>query len=86
MAQLPHPSPVPGGIVILAVGPAGLPAPTVYFQGNRVLVMRHTDHWHAIVGLPLDLAAGEHTITTTDAQGVTHHEYPIALKIHRRCR
>ena len=73
MAQLPHPSPVPGGIAILAVGPAGLPAPTVYFQGNRVLVMRHTDHWRAIVGLPLDLAAGEHTITTTDAQGATRN-------------
>ncbi len=71
MAQLPHPSPVPGGIVILAVGPTRLPAPTVYFQGNRVLVARHGDNWRAIVGLPLDLIAGEHTITTTDAQGAS---------------
>ena len=71
MAQLPYPSPVPGGIVILAVGRASLPAPTVYFQGNRVLVTRHADNWQAIVGLPLDLTAGEHAITTTDAQGET---------------
>ena len=71
MAQLPHPSPVPGGIAILAVGPTRLPAPAVYFQCNRVLVTRHGDNWQAVVGLPLDLAAGEHTITSTDAQGAT---------------
>ena len=69
MAQLPHPNPVPGGIAILAVGPAKLPAPTVYFQGNRVLVTHHGDSWQAVLGLPLDLTAGTHTITTTDIQG-----------------
>lgn len=85
MAQLPRPNPVPGGIAIVTVGPSSRPAPAIYFRGNRVLVTRDGDNWHAIVGLPLDITAGIYQITATDDQGATQKwsfevqakEYPV---------
>ncbi len=61
-AQLPRASTVPGGVAVLALGAASEPAPTVTFQERRVLVARDGERWHAIVGLPLTLAAGEYHI------------------------
>jgi murein DD-endopeptidase MepM/ murein hydrolase activator NlpD len=69
MAQWPRASSVPGGIAILPVGAASTSAPTVYFHGNRVLVARQDDNWQAVVGLPLDLAPGDQSISVTDAGG-----------------
>jgi murein DD-endopeptidase MepM/ murein hydrolase activator NlpD len=69
MAQWPRANPVPGGIVILPVGAASATAPTVYFNGNRVLVAQQDATWMAIVGLPLDLAPGEQSIAATEPGG-----------------
>jgi murein DD-endopeptidase MepM/ murein hydrolase activator NlpD len=68
-AQLPEAEPVPGGIAIVAVGSAADPAPRVEFQGQRVLVVREFDTWHAIVGLPLTIAPGSHKITVSGPDG-----------------
>ncbi|MFN0038147.1 MAG: hypothetical protein ACKVP2_01365, partial [Burkholderiales bacterium] len=68
-AELPEPESVPGGIAIVAVGSAAEAAPRVEFQGNRVLVARQFDTWHAIVGLPLSLSPGRHTLTVTTMDG-----------------
>lgn len=57
-AALPEAEPVPGGIAVIAVGPAKQPAPRAYFDGQRVLVMRDGDSWQAVVGLPLSLQPG----------------------------
>ncbi len=71
MAQWPRANPVPGGIAILPVGTASAsaPAPTVYFHGNRVLVIQRDTTWQAVVGLPLDLVPGDQSISATDADG-----------------
>jgi hypothetical protein len=65
-AQLPRALPVPGGVAILTLGGDTEPAPTVTFLERRVLVARDAGYWHAIVGLPLTLAPGEHRIDVVD--------------------
>ena len=66
MADLPQANPVPGGIAIIAVGADSAPAPLVQFQKQRVLVVRTNSQWHAVVGLPLSLLAGEQHLDISD--------------------
>jgi len=54
---LPKPAPVPGGIARVALGPDPTP-PIVRFNGNRVLVAGEKAEWLAVVGIPLEAAAG----------------------------
>jgi murein DD-endopeptidase MepM/ murein hydrolase activator NlpD len=59
-------SQVPGGIALLplATAPAeGSAAPVVRYAGQRVLVLRESDHWLAVVGIPLDAQPGAGEIT-----------------------
>jgi murein DD-endopeptidase MepM/ murein hydrolase activator NlpD len=69
-AALPRSEPVPGGIALIPLGPAGLDdlPPAARFGGKRVMVVREGDTWVAVVGLPLatkpgpqrlDVVAGE---------------------------
>ncbi len=57
-AELLLPSPVPGGIAIVAVAPDSAPPPLVQFQKQRVLLVRAEGMWQAVVGLPLSLDVG----------------------------
>ncbi len=61
-AALPEAEPVPGGIAVVAIGPAKRPAPRVYYDSQRVLVMRDGDSWQAVIGLPLSLEPGTQRI------------------------
>jgi len=61
-SALPDASAVPGGIAILAVGPASTPAPRVLFNGQRVLTVRENGQWMAVVGLPLSIKTGRHAL------------------------
>jgi len=65
-AELLQPSPVPGGIAIIAVAPESVPAPLVQFQEQRVLLVRSSGMWHAVVGLPLSLDVGEQQLDISD--------------------
>lgn len=56
---LPQEERVPGGLAVLDVGPARLPAPAVRYQGMPVLVVAVADRWQALVGLPLHAEVGE---------------------------
>ena len=77
--ELPHASPVPGGIAILPLGPDTEPAPVVHFADQRVMVMRRDGRWQAVVGLPLTLEPGPQTITARDSQGKTR-DYPFTVQ------
>lgn len=66
VAELPRSSPVPGGIAILAIGPASTPVPLVQFQKQRVLVVRANGMWQAVVGLPLSLGTGEQQLDISE--------------------
>jgi murein DD-endopeptidase MepM/ murein hydrolase activator NlpD len=58
-AQLPDPAGVPGGVVIIDLGPATrTPVPHVEFEDRRVLVAEHGGRWTAVVGIPLDRSPG----------------------------
>jgi len=54
---LPKPAPVPGGVARVALGPDSTP-PLARFNGNRVLVVGEKAEWFAVVGIPLEAAAG----------------------------
>jgi murein DD-endopeptidase MepM/ murein hydrolase activator NlpD len=62
-AGLPQANPVPGGIAIVPLAAGGDTAPRVSFNGERTMVVRENGRWHAVVGLPLTLTAGEHRLT-----------------------
>src|SRR3990167_7983529 len=91
---LPRESPVPGGIAIIPVAPDSEPAPEVYFDNRRVLVMPHAGKWQAVVGLSLALApglqsvqVGEHTKPQREfsfaVQPVEYAEQRLTVKERR---
>lgn len=63
LPELPQANPVPGGVAVVPLTGVTDAPPRVRFNGERVMVVRQNDHWHAIVGLPLSLATGEHRLT-----------------------
>ena len=65
--ELPQANPVPGGVAIVPLAHAAETAPRVRFGNDRVMVVRHDGRWHAVVGLPLTLATGEHRLSQDGA-------------------
>ncbi len=63
---MPEHRSVPGGVAVLRIAaerpdPLASP-PRAWFQGKPVLVLRQTDTWFAIVGLPLNITTGRHEL------------------------
>lgn len=58
---LPINEPVPGGVVVMQLPPAGR-APRVQFDDRRIMVVRHDGRWYAVVGVPLATAPGQKTL------------------------
>lgn len=56
---LPQHAPVPGGVAVVRIGDAAGGPPTVAFAGRPQAVVRDRGEWVALVGIPLDAAAGE---------------------------
>ena len=79
--DLPLTAPVPGGVAIVCVGRAPGPAPQVAFDGQRVLVARVGDVWHAVVGLPLALRPGAHELSVLDGERTAR---AIPFKVGKR--
>jgi hypothetical protein len=75
---------VPGGVAVVAL-PDSVAAPHAELAGQRMMVVRHGDHWYALVGLSLDTAPGDKTLDVVErgasaAQlgfSVSPKEYPI---------
>lgn len=80
-ADLPQARAIPGGIAIVPLASACDPTPVVIFQNQRVMVRAHDGRWHAIVGLPLSLAAGEHHVVVTDAADAKR-TIPFSVQAH----
>jgi murein DD-endopeptidase MepM/ murein hydrolase activator NlpD len=58
---LPEASPVPGGVALLplpAGGSDGAATPAVRYQEQRVMVLKQSGHWLAVVGIPLSAEPG----------------------------
>ncbi|MVW79581.1 peptidoglycan DD-metalloendopeptidase family protein [Bordetella sp. 02P26C-1] len=55
-------TPVPGGVAVVPLG-AAPHAPTVNYDGRRVMVLRDSDEqWIAVVGIPLSVRPGRQTV------------------------
>lgn len=70
-------APHPGGIAVVALG-NNADAPEASFDGKPVLVARSGDEWLAIVGIPLDQAAGKADIVVGERRvsfDVVPHTY-----------
>jgi murein DD-endopeptidase MepM/ murein hydrolase activator NlpD len=64
VCALPSGSSVPGGVAIVRIGtaPSDAAPPTAWFGDERVWVTHKKGEWLAIVGIALDLSAGEYTL------------------------
>jgi murein DD-endopeptidase MepM/ murein hydrolase activator NlpD len=63
-------TPVPGGIAVVTLPAAALPASARYGE-KKILITKNNDRHIAIVGLPLETTPGRHFVTVTDRQGKT---------------
>ncbi len=63
---LPFTARVPGGVAVICVGRNAESPPRVLFDGQRVLVARSGDAWHAVVGLPLSLKPGAYEVSVRE--------------------
>jgi len=61
---LPPHSPVPGGVAVLSLASSeSVPKrPRATFQQRDVMVLEHNNQWVALVGLPLKIEPGAHTL------------------------
>ncbi|MCB1929782.1 MAG: peptidoglycan DD-metalloendopeptidase family protein [Rhodocyclaceae bacterium] len=71
----------PGGVARLDLGPADAPAPSVHFQGRRVLVIATGARWQALVGIPLEAEPGWLSAEITDDRG-RQREQPLEIEAH----
>ncbi len=60
--NLPTNLAVPGGIVNIPLYKASSPAPQVFFQKKRVLIVKKDNTWTAVIGIPLKTKAGDYSI------------------------
>lgn len=74
--ELPQANPVPGGVAVVPLAVATDAPPRARFNDERVMVVRQNGQWHAIVGLPLTLATGEHRLTLEPPGAVTFTVQP----------
>ncbi len=66
-SALPRAAAVPGGVVILDLGPVASDPPQVFFNDHRVLVLEHSARWSAVVGVPLATKPGKQRIRIEQA-------------------
>lgn len=62
VSAMPQQAAVPGGIKMIALGPASQSKPAVRYQDKPVLVTRHQQQWQALVGIPLSAEPGPQRI------------------------
>jgi len=78
--ELPRHNPVPGGIAIVDLNDTNEIAPTVYFQKRRVMVVKgESGGWQAVIGIPLNIKAGKHTIAIKAAT-----QKPLGFKVRAK--
>jgi len=89
---LPETSAVPGGLIVIPLG-RNKSRPEVKFNKSRIMVVWNNKTWYAIVGIPLNMKPGHHTISIHNGKKkqtipfiVKHKSYPtqyITLKNKR---
>jgi hypothetical protein len=77
---LPRADQVPGGVALVDLGPASAPRPTARFQGEPIMIVKHTDRWTAVVGLPLSLKPGDHDLDVQSSGQKVAATFAVAAK------
>jgi murein DD-endopeptidase MepM/ murein hydrolase activator NlpD len=67
--QLPRESHVPGGVATFRIEGSADRAPLVRFDGARAMVLRESDHWLAVVGIPLSTKPGPASVLVQSGDG-----------------
>lgn len=73
-----EPSPRPGGIAMIELGSATMPAPKVRLDDKPLLVMERDGQWIAVAGIPLETKPGQLHITVDGKESpvsITEHAY-----------
>ncbi len=78
--NLPTMLAVPGGIVNIPLGKTDTAAPSVTFQAKKVLVLEQDKQWVAVVGIPLKIKVGQHSIQVKSAEKERKIDFSIADK------
>lgn len=68
---LPGSEAVPGGVAVVALPVGGNRAPVVKLGGHRIMVVRQSGSWYAVVGIPLDAVPGDMTLDLLRAGAAT---------------
>jgi len=76
---LPREAAVPGGVALVRLG-NGAERPQAWFGERRVAVLRDAKGWVALVGLPLALEPGEHTLRVLAGGGEETKPVRVAAK------
>lgn len=81
-ASLPMSSSVPGGVAIVRLGgaAAGTWPPQAWLGGRPVMVASDRDQWVAVVGLPIDIALGSHTLQVWTGTEWSMHDFVVEPK------
>ena len=77
---LPEHSPVPGGIAVIDLESSAEHAPVVHCNNKPVMVLRHDNRWHAIVGLGLSTKAGEKELSSRVGSQTQTHRFTVRDK------
>lgn len=68
LAAFPRASLVPGGVAEIPLGALTATPPVAQYEGRRVTVVPFQQQWVALVGIPLDAAAGAHSLQLQNGQ------------------
>ena len=77
---LPQHSPVPGGVAVIDLGPAGQTAPTARWGEQAVAVVRDQGRWLALFGIPLDTLPGDLEIAVFFGSTVAFRQIAVRIK------
>lgn len=81
-AGLPESSNVPGGVAVIPLGNLtnSVDLPQSWFGDQQVLVTSERDQWYAVVGLPLDMKPGSHTLHVSMGKAMKTLEFVVNPK------
>jgi murein DD-endopeptidase MepM/ murein hydrolase activator NlpD len=87
----PASSAVPGGVMLVDLGAAPATAapaaPVASYEGNRVMVLRVSNAWQAVVGLALATKPGPHVVDVKRSDGGSSHlSFEVVDKLYAEQR
>ena len=74
--QPPQTQITPGGVAVIEIDTQPTP-PSARYRDQPVMVIRHNNHWQAVVGIPLTAATGEHRLIVQRGDKQT----PVAFNV-----